>query len=196
MGVVPQVRPGSITPELVHDVASASEDVIAPAVTLDVLWALAPYHAVVCPGSHKFGRHPTVAESANGGAAVGNAQRICVPSGSCLIMDGRLWQASAQQATTLCLQYNFCGPQFRAEENHQLTIRPEVLAALPELARAVLGFRSWNSYGSEFGSGNEQLYTPAQRAAVEALLPDASMPGPSLAEQLLEVSMEQGVEAP
>ena len=52
-------------------------------------------------------------------------------------MDGRLWQASAQQATTLCLQYNFCGPQFRAEENHQLTIRPEVLAALPTVTGVI-----------------------------------------------------------
>ena len=47
-----------------------------------------------------------------------------------------------------------------------------------------LGFRPWNSYGSEFGDGNEGLYTAAQQASVEALLPDASAGGPSLAEML------------
>ena len=44
---------------------------------------------------------------------------------------------------------------------------------------------------SEFGRGNEELYTPAQAAAVGALLPDASIPGMSLGEQL--VSQEVGV---
>ena len=69
--IAPSIRPGSITPSLVHDanVASHSQDVIAPAVTLDVLWALSPFAASVCPGSHKAGRHPTEAEGADGGGA-------------------------------------------------------------------------------------------------------------------------------
>lgn len=44
---------------------------------------------------------------------------------------------------------------------------------------------------SEFGRGNEELYTPAQAAAVGALLPDASTSGMSLGEQL--VSQEVSV---
>ena len=52
--------------------------------------------------------------------------------------------------------------------------------------KSVLGFRPWNSYGSEFGKGNE--YSDAQRVAVESLLPDAVAGGPSLAEQLIQSS--------
>ena len=38
--IAPEIRPGSITPALVYDVTSASPDVIAPAVSLDVLWSV------------------------------------------------------------------------------------------------------------------------------------------------------------
>lgn len=144
--VVPSIRPGSVRPEIVESVATASQDVIAPAVCLDVLWALGTLTPTVVPGSHKAGRHPTKAEATAGGKAVGDVAIRCNP-GDCLIMDGRLWQSTGSPQAATYLQYSYCGPQFRARENHQLTIRPEVLAALPEVARACLGFRSWNSYG-------------------------------------------------
>ena len=55
---------------------------------------------------------------------------------ACIVMDGRLWQSVGP--CDLSLQYNFCGPQFRACENHQLSIRPGVLTTLPEVVKAVV----------------------------------------------------------
>ena len=73
-----------------------------------------------------------------------------------------------------------------AEENNQITTRPELLPELDPVVKSVLGFRPWNSYGSEFGKGN--AYSDAQRVAVGSLLPDAVAGGPSLAEQLIQSS--------
>ena len=133
------------------------------------------------------------------------------PAGTCIVTDGRLWRADGavpSAAPRVSVQYKFLGPQFRAplspspvqiipadrcglvvtgaEENNQITTRPELLPELDPVVKSVLGFRPWNSYGSEFGKGNE--YSDAQRVAVESLLPDAVAGGPSLAEQLIQSS--------
>ena len=206
--IVPTVRPGSVTYERAcrGEVSSASEQVIAPAVTLDVVWPLSELVASVCPGSHKSGRHPTQDSDTatdGGGAELGAVVDLYASPGSCVVMDGRLWQSLTSTSkpsrcrsvgvhcnSACLLQYNYCGPQFRATENHQLSIRPDVLGTLPEPVKALLGFRSWNSYGSEFGRGNEEIYTKAQRAAVGALQADAARGGSSLAEQLLQAGHE------
>lgn len=203
--IVPTVRPGSVTAERAcrGEVSSASKHVIAPAVTLDVVWPLSELVASVCSGSHKSGRHPTQDSDAatdGDGAELLAVVDLYASPGSCVVMDGRLWQSLTSTSkpsrcnsvgmhckSTCLLQYNYCGPQFRAMENHQLSTRPDVLGTLPEPVKALLGFRSWNSYGSEFGRGNEEIYTEAQRVAVGALQQaDAARGGPSLAEQLLE----------
>ena len=197
--IAPKVRPGSVTAKqaIKGEISSASKHVIAPAVTLDVVWPLSKFMTSVCPGSHKKGRHPTQDSEATSGDDVVD---ICANPGNCIVVDGRLWQSLTSTSkpsrcrsvgghnngTTCLLQYNYCAPQFRAVENHQLSVRPEILGQLPEPVLALLGFRPWNSYGSEFGRGNEDIYTEAQRRAVAALLADASKGGPSLAVQLLQ----------
>lgn len=201
--ITPKMRPGSVTIDRASagEISSASKHVIAPAVTLDVVWPLSKFVASVCPGSHKSGRHPAQNSEADDiHGTEGVVTEIAANPGSCIVMDGRLWQSVTSTSTPSCcksvgghskaavclLQYNYCGPQFRTVENHQLSICPDVLNTLPQPVKAVLGFRPWNSYGSEFGRGNDEIYTEVQRLAVDALLPDASSGGPSLAAQLLQ----------
>ena len=148
--VVPQIRPGNISPTTasVNEWQAQEGEWIAPAASARVLWALEDQTFRVVRGSHRTGKHPTV-------TAMDDAIPVSVTAGSCLVLDGRLWFAHSSAAH---LDTSWCGPQFRPEENHVLGMSEEVLNNMEESSRALLGFKVWHSYGQIPGAPYDGMF--------------------------------------
>ena len=149
------IRPGSISrignrgkhvggDELMH------QQTISPAVVCNGMWLLDDFTpdngaTIVVPGSHLSGRQPdaSIDVDANWVPAV-------APAGSIVVFEGRTWHSTGVNRTNktrIGLTTNFCGPQFRQQENLQLGTRPEVLAGMNEEQKRLLGFKPWQGYG-------------------------------------------------
>ncbi|PJM98532.1 hypothetical protein CG740_35425 [Streptomyces sp. CB01201] len=79
---------------------------------------------------------------------------VCGPAGSALIFDGRIVHGTHVNTTDrarLAVLTYFCRPFVRQQENFSLSLAPEVVSALPENIRALLGFRIWQTLGSVEG---------------------------------------------
>lgn len=155
------IRPGSITRvgnrgKHVGGDALMSQRTISPAVVCNAMWLLDDFTSengatIVVPGSHLSGRQPdaTMDSDANWVPAV-------APAGSFVAFEGRTWHSTGvnrSSNTRIGLTTNFCGPQFRQQENLQLGTRPEVLARMNKEQKRLLGFRPWQGYGGYEYSG-------------------------------------------
>ncbi|MEU2954613.1 phytanoyl-CoA dioxygenase family protein [Streptomyces xanthochromogenes] len=79
---------------------------------------------------------------------------VCGPAGSALIFDGRIVHGTGVNTTDrarLAVLTYFCRPFVRQQENFSLSLAPEVIAALPDDIKALLGFRIWKTLGSVEG---------------------------------------------
>lgn len=164
------VRPGSVTRvgnrgKHVGGEELLSQRTISPAVVCNAMWLLDDFTpdngaTIVVPKSHLSGRQPdgSMDAEANWVPAVG-------PAGSAVIFEGRTWHSTGinrTDKTRIGLTTNFCGPQFRQQENLQLGTRPEVLASMNDMQKKLLGFKPWQGYGGYEYSGewvNRETYT-------------------------------------
>ncbi len=150
------LKPGSVTRggnrghHVVGD-PDARREWIAPAFTCNVMWTLDDFTAdngatIVVPGSHRSGRQPDHALD----EAAGWVPAVC-PAGTAIVFESRTWHstgANRSNATRIGLTTNFCAPQMRQQENLLLGTAPEVLDALDDDLRALLGFKAWEGYGA------------------------------------------------
>ena len=143
------LRPGDFSPAGVgsEDWAAASDEFIAPPVSATALWAASGggggASAFVVPRSHLSGRGPGAADAAE-------AVEVSLSPGSLLLLDGRTWFAEAR-GRGLTVRNDYCGPQFRTEENQVLATTDEALEAMPHEAKEQLGYKTWFGYGGTFG---------------------------------------------
>jgi ectoine hydroxylase-related dioxygenase (phytanoyl-CoA dioxygenase family) len=107
----------------------------------------------VVSGSHRLGRNPTPEDGA--------AQSIAAeaPAGSAMVFDGRLWHGTGANVTEDRRRYGilayYCRPYLRQQQNHFLTIRPDVLADATPLLRQLLGYVPYAGQGSIDGLPEE-----------------------------------------
>ena len=149
------IRPGSISRtgnrgKHVGGNALINTPSISPAVVCNAMWMIDDFAAengatIVVPGSHLSGRQPdeSMDLDANWVSAEG-------PAGSIVIFEGRTWHSTGINTTSsprIGLTTNFCGPQFRQQENILLGTRPEILDGMSDELRKLLGFKPWMGYG-------------------------------------------------
>ena len=150
------LRPGSITraDNRGHHVGGnelMNAATISAAVVCNAMWMIDDFTdengaTLVVPGSHLSGRQPDadLDQEANWVPAVGHA-------GSVLVFEGRVWHSTGinrTQRPRIGLTTNFCGPQFRQQENFLLGTRPDVLEQIPDELKSLIGFRPWQGYGA------------------------------------------------
>ncbi len=150
------IRPGSITRmgnrgQHVGGDALLKNSSISPAVVCNAMWLLDDFTAdngatIIVPRSHLSGRQPDARLDSNA-----HWVPAVAPAGSAVIFEGRTWHSTGTNQTTrprIGLTTNFCGPQFRQQENLQLGTRPEVLEAMPDELKKLIGFMPWQGYGA------------------------------------------------
>ena len=135
---------------------------------LTTLWMLAPFTAdnggtLIVPGSHRSNNNPTGDNGVDPMAPYPSEMQAVGPAGSVLVLDSRLWHATAPNSTEqprvsvvvryapwwLNTQVLLPGSADRlhmvdavgAKENKVPPVPPEVFAALPEEAKPL--FRHW-----------------------------------------------------
>ncbi|MYD44250.1 MAG: hypothetical protein F4W90_10225 [Gammaproteobacteria bacterium] len=164
------IRPGSITRSANRGYHVGGDDImhaatIAPAVVCNGMWMVDDFTSengatIVVPGSHLSGRQPDHELDADA-----NWVPLEGKAGSVAIFEGRTWHSTGVNLTNvprIGLTTNFCGPQFRQQENLQLGTLPEVLADMPDELKKLIGFKSWQGYGGFEGAGEwveREVYT-------------------------------------
>jgi len=76
------------------------------------------------------------------------------PAGTVMLIDGRLLHhvgASTVDEPRVGILNYYCRPFLRAQENYALSLRPEVYAVCSDELKALLGFKSWNTFGGVDG---------------------------------------------
>jgi ectoine hydroxylase-related dioxygenase (phytanoyl-CoA dioxygenase family) len=138
--------------------------------TANVVWLLDEFHddngaTRVVPGSHRDAPAPDPAAMLARARLLRNGGLpVRAPAGTALVMDGRLVHGTGRNATARSrygiLTY-FCRPFVRQQENFALSTAPEVLAAIPDDVRALLGLRVWKTLGSVDGAGDGAIVGPS-----------------------------------
>jgi len=145
----PSLRPGDITRERQpHGNPEPVSRAIAPAVVLNVMWAVTDFTAEtgatrLVPGSHLSGVHPDSKTWPTVDAEV--------PAGGAVIWDARTWHASGINRSgtpRIGVTTTYCAVQFRQMHNFPFALRPESQAVLSNELRDLLGFRLFSSYGA------------------------------------------------
>jgi ectoine hydroxylase-related dioxygenase (phytanoyl-CoA dioxygenase family) len=125
----------------------------APVVATNVAWFLDDFTeangaTLVVPGSHHVVGYPSHDLEPSAPA------RITGPAGACAVVDGRLHHATGLNRTSDAKRRGifalYIHPYLRTQENWTRSLRPEVLAAHPELA-AITGFEEWMTLGGVDG---------------------------------------------
>lgn len=95
------------------------------------------------------------------------------PAGTVMLIDGRLLHhvgaSNIDEPRVGILNY-YCRPFLRAQENHSLSLRPEVYAVCSDELKALLGFKSWNTFGGVDGHFHGLLPTQRPEATREMSL--------------------------
>ena len=128
---------------------------INPPVVCNVMFAITDFTVEngatrLVPGSHRSGVHP----APNTDYDVFHAE---VPAGSFVVWEGRTWHAASLNtgnSPRVGITTYWAAPFIRQLLNFPYGLRPEVADALSEHKRALMGFRTWETYGTsdEFGA--------------------------------------------
>jgi hypothetical protein len=144
------IGPGE-TPQMMHrDELNWPHALREGEITVTAIFALTDFTeangaTVIAPGSNHWpGPLPEVPD--------GSTCRATMPAGSALLYSGKVIHGGGANATEdqwrVGLHAGFCCGWLRAEENFQLTIPLDTARGLPDRAKYLLGFRS---YEPEFG---------------------------------------------
>jgi ectoine hydroxylase-related dioxygenase (phytanoyl-CoA dioxygenase family) len=99
---------------------------------------------MIVPGSHDIGRWPKPENDADAIPAIG-------PAGTVLVYDGRLWHGTGANRTDAlrpAILTAYSRPYIRTQENHSLSIAPEVYDACSPRMLTLLGFETSRSGGA------------------------------------------------
>ena len=128
---------------------------INPPVVCNVMFAITDFTVAngatrLVPGSHRSGAHP----APNTDYDVFHAE---VPAGSFVVWEGRTWHAASLNtgnSPRVGIATYWTAPFIRQLLNFPYGLRPEIADALSEHERALMGFRTWETYGTsdEFGA--------------------------------------------
>ena len=128
---------------------------VNPPVVCNVMFAITDFTVEngatrLVPGSHRSGVHP----APNQDYDVFHAE---VPAGSFVVWEGRTWHAASLNtgnSPRVGITTYWTAPFIRQLLNFPYGLRPEIADALSEHERALMGFRTWETYGTsdEFGA--------------------------------------------
>jgi ectoine hydroxylase-related dioxygenase (phytanoyl-CoA dioxygenase family) len=140
-------RRGGEAQSLHGDQLFAPADIAFPLLA-NCLWMLDDFTADngatrVVPKSHRAGRWPSAEAHIETAPATG-------PAGTMMVWDGRLWHGTGVNRTDSArhgLLVAFCRPFIRSQENHTVSIAPDVLAQCSPQLLTLLGFSPWRALG-------------------------------------------------
>ena len=128
---------------------------INPPVVCNVMFAITDFTVEngatrLVPGSHRSGLHPVPDRDYD----VFHAE---VPAGGFVVWEGRTWHAASLNtgdSPRVGITTYWSAPFIRQLLNFPYGLRPEVADALTEHERSLMGFRTWETYGTsdEFGA--------------------------------------------
>ena len=105
------------------------------------------------PGSHKW---PLIEYATANSEVIQNmAKSISAPSGTAIVWSGRVWHGNGLNRSGHIrsnISTAFLQPWVRPQENHQYSIRKEVLKKITPKQRSILGFSSFGTLGGHDGS--------------------------------------------
>ena len=145
---------------------------INPPVVCNVMFAITDFTVEngatrLVPGSHRSGLHP----APNTDYGVSHAE---VPAGSFVVWEGRTWHAASLNtgnSPRVGITTYWTAPYIRQLLNFPYGLRPEVADALSEHERALMGFRTLETYGTsdefgaQWGSPHRPTHTLSHRCA-------------------------------
>lgn len=105
------------------------------------------------PGSHKW---PTVGyEQMNSEEGLALAKSVTAPRGTAIVYDGRIWHSNGRNRSNGVrsnIAIPYLQPWIRPQENHQYSVRPEVMAKLTPKQKDIIGCSNFGSLGGHDGS--------------------------------------------
>ena len=127
------------TPQALHQDDAYFPERPHPCLVVNTIWALTDFTEAnggtrVVPGSHR--RSGPVDVSATSIA-------VEMPRGSVLLWDGQLWHGAGANSTReprFGLSLNFCRGWIRQQENHYLSLDPDMVASLAPEVQKLLGY--------------------------------------------------------
>jgi ectoine hydroxylase-related dioxygenase (phytanoyl-CoA dioxygenase family) len=169
------VKPGDEALQLHSDQGYVPRPWPPYAMTASVIWMLDTFTedngaTTVIPGTH---HQPDGSDVETAMARARLFRRggipVCGPAGSALIFDGRIVHGTGLNTTTerrLGILTYFCRPFVRQQENFTLSVSTDVVEALPDSVRALLGFQVWSTLGSVEGVCAEGAFVQRPAAAL------------------------------
>lgn len=105
------------------------------------------------PGSHKW---PTVGyKQMNSEEGLALAKSVTAPRGTAIVYDARIWHSNGlnrSNAVRSNIAIPYLQPWIRPQENHQYSVRPEVMDKLTPEQKQIIGCSNFGSLGGHDGS--------------------------------------------
>jgi ectoine hydroxylase-related dioxygenase (phytanoyl-CoA dioxygenase family) len=124
------------------------------------------------PGSHKW---PLIDyRTANNEAIQEKATSLTAPKGTAIVWEGRLWHGNGLNRSGSIrsnISTAFLQPWVKPQENHQYSIRDEVLKKITEKQKHILGFSPFGSLGGHDGSSVSPAEFDPKKESIGILKP-------------------------
>ena len=127
------------------------------------------------PGSHKW--PPVDPRRMNSGEGQALARSLTAPAGTLIVYHGRIWHSNALNRSGSVrsnIAIPYAQPWVRPQENHQYSLRQEVLEKLTSRQRSILGFGHFGSLGGHDGSSVSAAPFDRNRASIGMLATDGA----------------------
>jgi ectoine hydroxylase-related dioxygenase (phytanoyl-CoA dioxygenase family) len=124
------------------------------------------------PGSHKW--PPVDLGVMNSKAGQALARSVTAPAGAVIVYDGRIWHCNGRNRSTTMrnnIAIPYAQPWVRPQENHQYSLRQEVLERATPLQRSILGFGHFGTLGGHDGSSVSSARFDRNRESIGILKP-------------------------
>jgi len=124
------------------------------------------------PGSHKW---PLIDyKTANGEDIQKKAVSLTAPKGTAIVWEGRLWHGNGLNRSGSVrsnISTAFLQPWVKPQENHQYSIRDEVLEKITDKQKHILGFTPYGTLGGHDGSSVSPADFDPKRESIGILKP-------------------------
>ena len=147
---------------------------ISPPVVANCMWMLSDFSPIngsteVVAGSHLTGAHPNQEDQSSYPIFQPTAE-----AGTLMVFDGRLWHGNGLNrsgAIRSNISTAFLQPWVKPQENHQYSIRDEVLSKITEKQKHILGFSPYGTLGGHDGSSVSPANFDPKRESIGILKP-------------------------
>ena len=143
----------------------------------NVMWFITPNSPEngctrLIPGSHQW---PAVSPRlVNSKAGQRLARSLTAPAGTAIVFEGRVWHGNGLNrsgAVRSNISISYAPPWVRPQENHQYSVREEVIGRASERQRAILGFSHFGTLGGHDGSSVSRAAFDRHRESIGILHP-------------------------